>query len=77
MCQLFVKEGANVVVADTAAASEISNIVSTLPRKNSSTEHIPLSVDVRSHQQISDALKAARASLHAPTVVVNTARIAI
>ena len=46
------------------------------PRKNSSTEHIPLSVDVRSHQQISDALKAVRASLHGPpTVVVNAAGI--
>ena len=76
VCLLFAKEGANVVVADAAAATEISNIVSTLPRKNSSTEHIPLSVDVRSHQQVSDALKAVRASLHGPpTVVVNAAGI--
>ena len=33
VCQLFAKEGANVVVADTAAASEIINVVSTLPKE--------------------------------------------
>lgn len=76
VCQLFAKEGASVVVADAAAANEISNVVSTLPRSNSSTEHLPLSVDVRSHEQIRDALKAVRATLHGPpTVVVNAAGI--
>ena len=33
VCQFFAKEGATVVVADTAAASEISNVVSTLPKE--------------------------------------------
>ena len=77
VCQLFAKEGASVVVADAAAVNVVSNVVSTLPRSNSSTEHLPLSIDVRSHEQISDAMKAVRAALHGPpTVVVNAAGIA-
>lgn len=76
MCQLFAKEGASVVVADAVAADEISNVTRTLPRNANSTEHMSLSVDVRSQEQIMDAVKTVRDTLRCPpTVVVNAAGI--
>ena len=75
VCQLFAKEGASVVVADAAGPNEINDVTRTLSR-NTSTEHMSVSVDVRSHDQIMDAVKAVRDTLHSPpTVVVNAAGI--
>ena len=75
MCQLFAKEGASVVVADAAGPTEINDVARTLTR-NTSTEHMSVSVDVRSRDQIMDAVKAVRDTLHStPTVVVNAAGI--
>lgn len=75
VCQLFAKEGASVVVADAAGPNEINDTMRTLAR-NTSTEHMSVSVDVRSRDQIMDAVKAVRDTLHSlPTVVVNAAGI--
>ena len=75
VCQLFAKEGASVVVADAAGPNEINDVARTLTR-NTSTEHMSVSVNVRSRDQIMDAVKAVRDTLHSPpTVVVNAAGI--
>lgn len=76
MCQLFAKEGASVVVADAAAANEISDVARALPKNTHSTQHMSLSVDVRSQEQIIHTVKTVKDTLRCPpTVVVNAAGI--
>ena len=77
VCQLFAKEGATVVVTDAAASSVINDVTRALPKTSNSSEHMSLSVDVRSHKQIVNAVMAVRDNLRSPpTVIVNAAGIA-